>query len=165
MRCRQLGNFPRCLGDIAGFPPRLSWPAQERPVLWNVFGGTTGALFGSAVTLLRMRLAALSIVAVMIATTGGSVFVQAIHSVCVAKQHDCGKTATISNCCCGDQDTRTDAIPVQSRVEVHVDLPATPVLPNVVSIAPAPQGLGPVRTSPPRLCLLDLPTLFSSFLI
>ena len=163
---RTLGNFPHCLGEIAGFPPLLSRPAPKKPVLLTVSGGTTGALFGSAVTLLHMRLAALSVVAVMIATTGGAVFVQAIHSVCVAKQHDCGKSATISNCCCGDQDTtRTDATPVQSRVEVHVDLPATPVLPNVVSIAPAPQGLGPVRTSPSRLCLLDLPTLFSSFLI
>ena len=163
---RPLGNFPRCLGDIARFSPRLSRPAQKRPVLWNVSDGTTGALFGSAVTLLRMRLAALSVVAVMIATTGGSVFVQAMHSVCVAKQHDCAETATISSCCCNEQDTtRTDATPVQSRVEVHVDLLATPVLPNVVPIAPAPQGLGPVQTSPPRLCLLDLPTLFSSFLI
>lgn len=113
-----------------------------------------------------MKLAAISVVAVMIATTGGSVFVQAIHSVCVAKQHDCGKTATISNCCCGDQDaTRTDATPVQSRVEVHVDLQATPVLPNVVPIVRAPQALVAIQTSPPRLCLLDLPTLFSSYLI
>ena len=163
---RQLGNFPRCLGDIAGFSPLLSRTAPERPVLGTVSGGTTGALFGSAVTLLRMKLAALSIVAVMIATTGGSVLVQAIHSVCVARQHDCAETATISSCCCGEQDTtRTDATPVQSRVEVHVGLLATPVLPNVVPIVPAPQGLGRVQTSPPRLCLLDLPTLFSSFLI
>ena len=117
-------------------------------------------------TPLRMKLAALSVVAVMIATTGGSVLVQAIHPVCVAKQHDCGKTATISNCCCGDQDAaRTDATPVQSRVEVRADLPATSALPHVVHIAPAPQALSPVQTSPPRLCLLDLPTLFSSFLI
>lgn len=113
-----------------------------------------------------MKLAAFSVVAAIIATTGGSVLAQALHPVCIAKQHDCGKTAKISKCCCGDREAaRTDATPVQSRVEVRADLSATPVLPNVVHIAPAPQALSPVQTSPPRLCLLDLPTLFSTFLI
>lgn len=141
-------------------------PCQELPILRIVSGGTTGALYGSAVTPLRMKLAALSVVAAIVATTGGSVFAQAIHPVCVAKQHDCGKTAKISKCCCGDQEAAwTDSTPVQPRVEVRADLLATPALPNVVHIAPAPQALSPVQTSPPRLCLLDLPTLFSTFLI
>jgi len=117
-------------------------------------------------TRLRRELAALSIVTAMIAATGGPLFAQASHPVCVAQQHDCGKTAKISKCCCGDQaPSRNDSAPVQSRVEVCADLSATPALPHTVRIAPASQALGPVQTSPPRLCLLDLPTLFVTFLI
>jgi hypothetical protein len=118
------------------------------------------------VTPLRTKLAALSLVAAIAGMTGGAVFAQAIHAVCDAKQHDCGKTAKISKCCCGDQDAaQADAAPVQSRVEVRADLLATPALPNGVHTAPAPRVLSPVRTSPPRRCLLDLPTLFATFLI
>ena len=117
-------------------------------------------------TRLRMHLAALSVVAAIIATTGGPVFAQTMHPVCVAKQHDCGNTAKISKCCCGGEDAaRTDAALVQSRVDVRADLSATPALPNVLHLAPAPQALRPVQTSPPRLCLLDLSTLFSTFLL
>lgn len=163
---RSLGIFPHCLGIFAEFPARFTRHRQERSILRTVSGGTAGALYESAVTPQRTTLTALSVLAVMIATTGGPVCVQAIHPVCVATQHDCPKTVTISNCCCGDQDAaRTDATPVQSRVDVRADLSAAPALPNVGHIAPAPQALSPVQTSPPRLWLLDLPTLFSSFLI
>lgn len=117
-------------------------------------------------TAVRMKLAALSVVAAIVAMAGGSVFAQAIHPVCVAKQHDCGKTARISKCCCGDQGApQADSTPVQSRVELRGDIPTPAALPNVVLVAPAPQALSPVQTSPPRLCLLDLPTLFVTFLI
>jgi hypothetical protein len=113
-----------------------------------------------------MKFAALSLVAAIVATTGGSVFARAIHPVCLAKQHDCAKTATVSNCCGGDRDAaRMDSTPAQSPVEVRADLSAPSALPNVVHIAPAPQGLSPVHTSPPRLGLLDLPTLFTTLLI
>jgi hypothetical protein len=117
------------------------------------------------VTRLRMKLAALSVVAAIVAVTGGAVFAQAIHPVCVAKQHDCGKTAKISKCCCGDQDAaRIDSTAVEPRVEVRADISATPALPKVIP-APTRQALTPVQTSPPRLCLLDLTTLFATFLI
>jgi hypothetical protein len=113
-----------------------------------------------------MKLGAFGLVAAMIAMTGGAVLAQAIHPVCGAKQHDCGKTAKISKCCCGDRDAaRTDSTPVQPRVEVRADISATPALPRVIQVAPTRQALTPVHSSPPRLCLLDLPTLFSTFLI
>lgn len=102
----------------------------------------------------------------MVMATGGSVFAQAIHSTCVANHHDCGKTAKISSCCGGDQDaSRIDSTPVQARVEVRADMTVTPALPNIVQIVSTPPVFSPVQTSPPRLCLLDLPTLFVTFLI
>jgi hypothetical protein len=119
----------------------------------------------NTVTDLRTRLAALSVAAAIVAMTGGPLFAQTDHPICTARQHDCGNTPTLSKCCCGDQDpTRHDSTPVQPRVEVRVDRSSTPALVEVVS-APARHSVIHVQTSPPRLCLLDLPTLFSTFLI
>jgi hypothetical protein len=102
----------------------------------------------------------------MLSAVSGSVLAQAAHPVCVAKQHDCSLTARISKCCCGEQDaSRSDSTPVQSRVEVRSDMTAAPALPNIVHVVSAPLSMAPVHTSPPRLCLLDLPTLFVTFLI
>jgi len=107
-----------------------------------------------------------ALVASMLVALGGSVYAQAGHSVCVAKQHECGKTAKISSCCCSAQDASgPDSTPIQSRIEVSGDVTPTPALPHSVSIVSAPPSVAPVHTSPPRLCLLDLPTLFVTFLI
>ena len=86
--------------------------------------------------------------------------------MCAAKQHDCRQTAKIVKCCCGNEDaSRSDSTPVQPRVEVRGDTTAAPALPNMVHVVSAPASFAPVHTSPPRLCLLDLPTLFVTFLI
>ena len=151
---------------LAAIPAPVARPNGILSGFRRVSAGTIAALQGGVVTPLRMKLAALSLVTAIIAMTGGAVFAQAVHPVCVAQQHDCGTTPRVSNCCCDDQDASwTDSAPVQSRVEVRADTTAMPALPNVISIAPAPQRLHPAQTSPPRLCLLDLPTLFVTFLI
>jgi hypothetical protein len=106
-----------------------------------------------------------SLVAAILAMTGGPLFAEAPHPMCVIKQHDCGKTPTFSKCCCGTQDpTRNESTPGQSRVEVSADVS---VAPSLIQAVPTPTRLAAVRvqTSPPRLCLLDLPTLFATFLI
>ena len=115
---------------------------------------------------LRIRISTVALVASTLVATGGSGFAQAIHPVCVANHHDCGKTAKISSCCCGDQDaSRIDSTPVQDRVEVRADMTETPALPTIVYLVSARPAFSPVQTSPPRLGLLDLPTLFVTFLI
>jgi hypothetical protein len=118
------------------------------------------------VSFLRTKVSAFALVASMLVAVGGSVFAQASHPVCVAKQHECGKTATISTCCCDAQDAAgPDSTPVPSRVDVSGDMTAAPTLPTVDSGLSAPLQVVAVQTSPPRLCLLDLPTLFVTFLI
>jgi len=117
------------------------------------------------VSFLRTKVSAFALVASMLVAVSGSVFAQASHPVCVAKQHECGKTATISTCCCDAQDAAgPDSTPVPSRVEVSGDMTAAPTLPAVDSGLSASLQVA-VQTSPPRLCLLDLPTLFVTFLI
>ena len=119
-----------------------------------------------AVSLVPTKLSALVLVASMLMAAGGSVFAQASHLICVAKQHECGKTATIAKCCCGQPDaSRTDSTTALIRVEVRADLTLTPALPLFVQMVAARPSFNPAQTSPPRLCLLDLPTLFSTLLI
>jgi hypothetical protein len=111
-------------------------------------------------------LSAIVLVAAVITSAGSAVLAAHVHPACAAHQHECGKSATIAKCCCGDQDAaRTDSTPVQPRVEVRTDICATPALPHVVQIALAPLALSCVHTSPPNLCLIDFPTLFGTFLI
>jgi hypothetical protein len=96
---------------------------------------------------------------------GGAVFARAAHPICVAKHHDCGQTARMSSCCCGDQDvSRNDSTPGQSRT-VRPDVSVTPALSCAFDFATAPRPASAIQTSPPRLCLLDLPTLFAALLI
>jgi hypothetical protein len=151
-------KFPtvrRLAKDIAkkaGFSRSAAWHAPCTP--------------GVVVSFLRSKVSAVALVASLLVAVGGSVFAQAGHPVCVAKQHECGKTAKISSCCCSAQDALgPDSTPIQSRVEVRGDMTPTPALPHSVSIVASPPSVAPVHTPPPRLCLLDLPTLFVTFLI
>jgi hypothetical protein len=119
-----------------------------------------------AVSFLRTKVSAIAVVASMFVALSDPVFAQTVHPVCVAKQHECGQTAKIVKCCCGDQDaSRNDSTPVQSRLEVRGDMTAASVVPNVMHVVSQLASFAPVDTSPPRLCLLDLPTLFVAFLI
>jgi len=107
-----------------------------------------------------------ALIAGLLAGTGGSLFAQDRHPVCEAKQHDCGQPAKISSCCCGDVGTSPDAgTPAQSRTELSKDASATLALPQFIQLLPPAPLTLTARTSPPRLCLLDLPTLFASLLI
>ena len=132
---------------------------EARLVAWDV-------LEWSIVTHRRARLSAIALVASLLATAGGQLLAQAIHPVCAAKQHDCGDSARISECCCGDAAAAHDeTTPAQARIEVQGSLATAPALSDVVRLVPAPHALSPVRTSPPNLCQIDLPTLFVTFLI
>src|SRR5207247_10288964 len=91
-----------------------------------------------AVSLVPTKLSALVLVASMLMAAGGSVFAQASHLICVANQHDCGKTATIAKACCGRPDaSRTDSTTALTRVEVRADLTLTPALPLFVQMVAA----------------------------
>lgn len=111
-------------------------------------------------------LSAIVLLAAVITSAGSGVLAAHVHPACAAHRHECGKSATITKCCCGDQDAaRTDSTPVQPRVEVRTVICATPALPHVVRIALAPLALSRVHTSPPNRCSIDFLTLFATFLI
>jgi hypothetical protein len=118
------------------------------------------------VTVPRVRLSVVALIASLLATTGGAVFAQALHPVCVARQHDCGKTTTIAQCCCGDSGAaQNEGTPVQTRMDIRADFSQAQAVTSDVQVATTPHALIHVQTSPPRLSRLDLPTLFASLLI
>lgn len=117
------------------------------------------------VTGFRRKLAALALIASTVAA-GVTVFAQPRHPVCAAKQHDCGESASIAGCCCGDDGlaSRDAGTPAQSRTDLRTE-PVSAVLPLFVTVVPADVQGPAVQTSPPRSCPLDRPTLFAALLI
>ena len=107
----------------------------------------------------RARLSAIGVAAAMLLTFAAPLLAGEMdHPVCLAKEHDCGKTAQLRSCCCLVQGDRSnDATPPAGKTQIAPSLvDATPV---VISVAPA------------RLDLLDhvraagKVTLFGTFLI
>ena len=124
------------------------------------------ALCADIVNGLRSRLSTAILLTAIFSTATVPAFAGERHVVCVAKQHDCGKAATISQCCCGDAGDSSNANgPVESRIQIAPNV-ATTNLPTVVPFS-ATLALSLVRAaaSPPRAGPVDLPTLFASLLI
>lgn len=101
----------------------------------------------------------------MTATVGPGLAAQA-HPVCATKHHGCGRAATLVKGCCGEQGQAGDQNgPVQTRVQVVVDLAAVPVLVvipysfDVAGRIDRPRACSPGATPP------DLVTLFATLLI
>jgi hypothetical protein len=93
-------------------------------------------------------------------------FAQDRHPVCETEHHDCDQPVNISSSCCGDLDQVRDAsVPAQARTELTKDVAVTPALPSFVQPVARQPLLPAVQASPPRLALLDLPTLFATLLI
>jgi hypothetical protein len=114
----------------------------------------------------RARFSALLLVAAVIGAIGVPVFAGQIHAVCAAKQHDCGRAPTITNCCCGDQgDVSNQGGPVESRVQLNPILTFAPCVVATVDFSSLCAMHVGSNTSPPRASPLDRPTLFSSLLI
>lgn len=139
---------------------------KTAPQIGRLPAGTADAFPVGTVTAPHPKLSIVALIASLLAATAGAVFTQAIHPVCLAKQHDCGKTAKIAQCCCGDSGvTQNEGTPVQSRFEIRADLSQAPAVTSDVQVATTPHALIRVHMSPPRLSHLDLPTLFASLLI
>lgn len=117
-------------------------------------------------TRLFPRLTPLLLLVVMMATTA-SAFAAPAHEACVTKQHECEDVPTIAECCCHLADTGGQhSTPPEQRIDVRssaalatVALPATVLAGTDRLVAEHPISVSP------RLCLLDLTTLFATLLI
>jgi len=132
----------------------------------DFLAGIGAALHWYVVTGLAKRLSALGLALAMVATASGIVFAQNRPPVCEARQHDCGQPAKISSCCCGDLGTPRDAgTPAQSRTELAGGMSTAPLPPQLDHPLLTSATDIVIQSSPPRLALLDLTTLFACLLI
>ena len=153
-------------GNLSGFPAVSAVRRRDRRVLLDFFTGTPGALDRNVVTRLRTTCSALAVIVGLVVATAGPVFAQDRHPVCETRQHDCGKPTKISSCCCADLGQFRDAsVPAQPRTELTKDVAVTVILPSFVQPVARHALPSAAQISPPRLALLDLPTLFASLLI
>ena len=114
----------------------------------------------------RTILSVIALLVAMTATATVSAYAAPGHPICATKQHDCGRTTTITKCCCGDEPaSQMQSTPVQTRVDVRADLSPVPAIMHPVLAATIANTPPRIQTSPPHRYLVDLPTLFSSFLI
>ena len=114
----------------------------------------------------RHALPALALAIAIIGTATIPAFAAAAHPVCVAKQHDCGKTPSIRPCCCGDQSNGSDQSgPVPGKASVDVSLVPVAVVFTPAFAANPGDILVRAQASPPRAAPVDFPTLFASLLI
>jgi len=102
----------------------------------------------------------------MLWTAAAQAFAGGAHSTCAAKQHECGRAATITSCCCLDQDdTSSQGGPVESRAQISTGLTIAPAPAIAAPLPDVFQTIARPHTTPPRAAPLDLPTLFASLLI
>lgn len=120
----------------------------------------------ATVAFLRTRLTALAIIAAVLTVAAAPALAAQAHPVCTAKHHGCGQTATLIRCCCGEPgQPSTQSGPVQSPVQVGVDVSA---IADPFPIAPATDGAEAIahpRAFPPGAPPPDLLTLFATLLI
>jgi hypothetical protein len=106
------------------------------------------------------------VLAAVIIASAAPVLAAQEHPVCAASKHDCGKTARLTRCCCGDHGNPAGrGGPTESRVQVTPQW--APLVGTPVDAPAAEPGLIAVRAnaSPPRTAIFDLPTLLATLLI
>ena len=113
----------------------------------------------------RILLTAVALVVAILGASAAPAFAGFVHRVCVTNQHECGRTAKIAKCCCGDQaDTSQKSGPAQSKTQI--DTTAASV---ACAFGPSPDAV-PFTTmfraqNASRAGPVDLPTLFACLLI
>src|SRR5579864_8404126 len=115
----------------------------------------------TVVTCVRTRLSAAGILAVVLLTAGAPL-VAVVHDVCLAKQHDCGRTPLLIQCCCGDNgDISNQPGVTQAPIDIPGDQSAVSILPYTIEAPRVGASSWRVDTSPPHGRSPDLPILLA----
>jgi hypothetical protein len=150
----------------ADFPAPAQRPSGISLEFLGFLAGIGTAPRRYVVIALAKRLSAFVLAFAMLASASGTVFALNRHPVCEARQHDCGQPAKISTCCCDDLGTPREAgTPAQSRTELAAGMSAAPLPPQLEHPLLTSAADIAIQSSPPRLALLDLTTLFACLLI
>jgi hypothetical protein len=116
---------------------------------------------------LQGKLAAIALIIAVVTATGSTLIAEgAQREACAMKHHECNNTARITPCCCGHaSDASHQGGPVESRVQLTVDLSPLPVALAAGTFADPFGTSVRIDTSPPPVSLPDFATRFAPLLI
>jgi hypothetical protein len=114
---------------------------------------------------LSRQLSAIVLIVAVVAAVGSPLIAESAHP-CEMTQHECHHTATIMPCCCDHaSDTANQVGPVESKIQLTVDLSPLPIAQACGTIADTAGTNVQGHTSPPPACPPDLATRFAPLLV
>ena len=149
-------------------------PSQGRspacPTDWRglrLFGEWLGLCSVHCIVLSRSgTLAAIALIAALVTATGSTLIVEcAQREACAMEHHECDRTAKITQCCCHASDASRHGGPVESRVQLTVDLSPHPAALAAGTFADISEASLKTHPSPPSVSRPDLATRFAPLLI
>ena len=152
-------------GGAPASPPRPPSP----PVFFRLVRATWRGLCASiGIVLSRSRkLSAIALIVALLAATSSTLIAECAQpDACAMTHHECDHTARITECCCGHaSDASHQGGPIESRVQLTVDLSPLPVALAAGTFADTSGTSFQVHTSPPSVSPPDFATRFAPLLI
>ena len=113
------------------------------------------------------KLSAIALVVALVAATSATLIAECAQpEACPMQHHECDQTVRITECCCGHaSDASHQGGPIESRVQLTVDLSTLPLALAVRAFADTPGTSVRVHTAPPSVYPPDFATRFAPLLI
>ena len=112
------------------------------------------------------RLSMIALIAALVAAASSTLIVQATQpAACVMTHHECDHTARITDCCCLANDASPQGGPIESRVQLAVDLSPHPVALPAGAFADTSGSSLHVHIPPPSASPSDFTTRSAPLLI
>ena len=113
------------------------------------------------------KLWAIAVMVAILAATSSTLIAECAQpEACPMQHHECDHTARITDCCCGHaSDASHQGGPIESRVQLTVDLSTLPVALAVGAFADTSGTSLRFHASPPSISAPDFATRFAPLLI
>lgn len=112
------------------------------------------------------RLSAIAMIAALVTAASSTLIAQATRpEACVMTHHECDHTARITDCCCLASDASHSGGPIESRVQLPVDLSTHPVALPAGTFADMSRSSLQIHVPPLSVSLQDFTTRSAPLLI
>jgi hypothetical protein len=144
-------------------------PVHPRNIGWVRLVRATwpGLCASTSIVLARSRKPSAIALILALAAAASSTLIAQISEpeACVMTHHECDDTAKIADCCCHASDATHQGGPIESRVQLAVDLSPHPVTLPAGTFAETSRTGQQIHTSPPPASPPDFATRFAPLLI
>jgi hypothetical protein len=112
------------------------------------------------------RLSALVLIVALVGATSSTLIAQAAQpDACVMTHHECDQTTKVTDCCCHASDATHQGGPIESRVQLAVDLSPHPVALARGTFEDTARNSVQLHTPPPSVSPPDPASRFAPLLI